>query len=257
MRVEKQKRWGWALVLFVLAGGLTFVEVTGQFGGLWGATAVYREWVGVRGSEEGVTRVEIDSTAGSEIESLDAALLLRAVEGFSPRAVVFADPVAGGANAALLKSKQAGVTFPVVFTGRGQVLPEDLGTGDGAEERVNFGDLMVEKTRGERGMISPALDSLFRGRVVVCELAGEEGGGGVVVASRVSGENWWWGILPVIVVGSVPFWRGGRFDRLVAAVILVGCWLLGALAVGEEFGVVLPVMAAGFLPVVCLFGGRR
>lgn len=241
-----------AVVLAGLAGAATFAEVTGQFEGLWGATEIYQEWVGVRAEEGGMTRVEIDSTTGSEIEALDAALLLRAVEGFAPKAVVFADPVAGGGNDALLQSKLAGVKFPVVFAGRGRESIEDLGTAEGAVERVNFGDLMVEKVRSERGMIAPELDSLFRGRIVVCELAKP----GEAVAVRTSGENWWWGILPVIAVGSVPFWRGGRVDRLVVAVIFLGCWLLGALAMGPEFGVVLPVVAAVGLPVVCCFNGR-
>ncbi len=247
------KRMVWAVVLVALAGGLTFAEVTGQFGGLWGANAIYQEWVGVRVEDEGVTRVEIDSSTGPDIEALDAALLLRAVEGFAPRAVVFAEPVAGGANAALLRSKLAGVTFPVVFARKGEALPSDLGSGEGPGARVNFGDLMVEKVRGEGGVISPALDALFRGRIVVCELAID----GARLEARVPGEAWWWGILPVLLVGSVPFWRGGRVDRVVVAGILVGCWLLGALAVGAEFGIVLPVVAAVCLPVVCWFGGRR
>lgn len=243
-----------ALVLAGLAGGATWAEVRGEFGGLWGANAVYQEWLGLRSEMGGVTRVEIDSTVGPEIEPLDAALLLRAVEGFAPRAVVFADPVAGGANAVLLQSKLAGVKFPVVFAGRGESLPEDLAGGEGAGERVNFGDLMVEKMRGERGVISPGLDALFRGRVVICELATPNA---TAVVARRPGGDWWWGILPVLVVGSVPFWRGGRVDRVVGAGIFVACWLLAALAVGEEFGVVLPVVAVGFLPLVCWFGGRR
>ncbi len=252
MVMGMRTRIGWAVVLVALAGGVTFAEVTGRLGG---ASVVYREWLGVRAEVGGVTRVEIDSAADvEEIEPLDAALLLRAIEGFEPLAVVFMDPVVGGANEALLESKLAGIAFPVVFGGAGEKVPADLGSAFGAVATIEFGDLMVDKMRAEQGLISPKLDGLFRGRIVECGLRGVDAG---TVVERKVVEDWWWGILPVMLVGSVPFWRGGRVDRLVPAAILVGCWLLAALAVGPEFGVVLPVFAVGLLPVVSLLGGRR
>ncbi len=243
------KRVLWMIVLALLAGGLTWAEVSGRLG-IVGER--YREWVGAP-TAGAITLVEFDRLDGDTIPSLDAALLVRAVEPFSPKAVIFWSPVAEDGNRALLRSKLGGVDFPVEFRTTGE-LPESLAAAQGESITVDFGDLMVAKMRGEQGLISPKLDAQFRDRIVVGELRSFDG---QTLSRREPAATPWWLVgLPVLLIASVPLWPGDRTDRVVVALILAGCWLLAALAAAPEWSVLVPSAAVILLPVAAAFGRR-
>ncbi len=207
------KRLVWVVFLALLAGGLTWCEVSGRLGVVGEG---YREWLGVP-TPGAVTLVEFDRLDDDTIPSLDAALLLRAVEPFSPRAVVFWSPVAEDGNRALLRSKLSGIEFPVEFARAGE-LPDGLSEASGETMTVNFGDLMVARMRGEQGLISPKLDAQFRDRVVVGELRPSPGT--TTDRREPTATPWWLLALPVLVLASLPFWPGDRSDRVIGASIL-------------------------------------
>lgn len=244
------RRLLWILVLALLAGGLTWAEWSGQFGFVGER---YREWLGVP-TPGAVTIVEFDRLDGDTIPSLDAALLLRAVEPFAPRAVIFWSPVAEDGNRALLRSKLNGVEFPVEFEEPG-ALPAEFANAKGGTTAVDFGDLMVAKMRGEQGLISPKLDAQFRDRIVVGELRSILG---TTMDRREPLPTPWWVLaLPVVVVASLPVWPGDRSDRMVGATIFVGCWLLSALAAAPEWSVLIPSSAVILLPLLAALDRRR
>jgi hypothetical protein len=82
-------------------------------------SAGWREWLAADAlpvAPEVVTAVELP---GKSLDPLSAALALRAVLPLEPRGVVFLDPIAPDANAALLVSKLGDARVPVVFTAPG------------------------------------------------------------------------------------------------------------------------------------------
>ncbi|MGC1479563.1 MAG: hypothetical protein WA771_03600 [Chthoniobacterales bacterium] len=238
------KRIFCAVLLAILATALTWAEVTARLGEV---SVAYRGWLGLP-TFNGVTFVEFDPVEKDSIPSLDAALLIRAVEVFAPRAVVFASPVSNDGNQALLDSKLSGVEFPVLFDESGEALPESIKPPSGPLEHVDFGDLMVDKMRGEQGMLSPVLDSRFRDRVVVGKLRPASGKSADQRTPTATPK--WLLALPILLVASIPFWPGDRTDRVIGGAILAGAWLLAALAGASEWDVIIPSAAMIFLPII-------
>jgi hypothetical protein len=80
------------------------------------ATKIWREWLAANAlpvSPERVTAVELSAPG---IDSLSAALVLRAVLPLQPRGIVFLDPVASDSSSSLLLSKLGDARAPVVFS---------------------------------------------------------------------------------------------------------------------------------------------
>jgi hypothetical protein len=126
--------------------------------------------------------------------------------------------------------------------------------------RMNFGELMVRTERSEHGEIGADLDTLFRGRWVAVQLAGERGA--VCLAALLNGlvENpppAGLVTLGILLGVCVPWWpRRGR----VLAACGAGCaWALMALAFYAEFHFVSPLFPVFLLPVLALVStwGKR
>lgn len=80
------------------------------------ATKLWREWLAadvLPVSPQRVTAVELSAPG---IDSLSAALVLRAVLPLQPKGVVFLDPVASDSSSPLLLSKLSDARVPVVFS---------------------------------------------------------------------------------------------------------------------------------------------
>jgi hypothetical protein len=108
------------LVFVALALGALFLEAR-PFAAP--ATKLWREWLAAPAlpvSPQRVTAVELSAPG---IDSLSAALVLRAVLPLQPRGIVFLDPVASDASSSLLLSKLGDARVPVVFSAS-----QDLGT---------------------------------------------------------------------------------------------------------------------------------
>jgi hypothetical protein len=80
------------------------------------ATKVWREWLAATALPASLERVTAVELSAPGIDSLSAALVLRAVLPLQPKGIVFLDPVASDSSSSLLLSKLGDARVPVVFS---------------------------------------------------------------------------------------------------------------------------------------------
>ncbi len=187
---------------------------------------------------------------------LDAALILRATLRFDPDRVTFLDPLAGDEGRPVLDSKLADAKAPVAFAASspGRTPPKNPIAARWVE-RIPFDRLMLRAERSERGEITADLDNLFRGREIAVQMAGAAGAVDLAAARNGLVEtpprpelSW----VAVALAGSLPWWRGGRLHRALAALGVACAWLLLAFAIHPQSHLVLPLAAMLSLPLLAL-----
>ncbi len=189
-----------------------------------------------------VTVIETDGPASP----LDAALILRATMRYAPISITFLDPLAGEEGRPLLRSKLEDAKTPVAFSvpAGATIVPSQ------AVRTISFDRLMVRTERSERGEVNADLDGLFRQRRVV--VRGAHAAEPLRLAGITPGGSIVFGVVAVMLAASLPWWRFSRANRVLAAVAAACAWLLLALAVWQEFGLVAPVAAVAVLPLLAL-----
>ncbi len=125
---------------------------------------------------------------------------------------------------------------------------------------ISLDQLMLRTERSEQGAIGVGLEDLFRGRLIAVQYSGDGQAAGVAalrnrLAEIPSPANWEW--IALLLVATLPWWPGSRIHRALFAVG-VGCsWLLLALAIYQEFRIVLPISIALLLPLLGLIPSRQ
>ncbi|MDD5199529.1 MAG: hypothetical protein PHC88_06960 [Terrimicrobiaceae bacterium] len=122
-------------------------------------------------------------------------------------------------------------------------------------ERISLDRLLVRTEQSERGEIVADLSNLFRDRLIAVEIAG--GGGAIGLAALrdnladAEAPPAWSGF-GVLLVASLPWWRQSRMNRMLAALAAACGWLLLAMALYQQFRIVIPLSVAPLLPLLAL-----
>lgn len=152
---------------------------------------------------------------------------------------------------------QAGATFsPVDAAGCARINP----LAARYVRSVTLDQLMLRTERSERGEISADLTTLFQGRLVAIQTAGENRALGLaalrnnLAESPFSAGVEWIGLL---VVAMLPWWRSSRINRALFALGVSCAWLLLALAIYQEFRIAMPISIAVALPLLALIPPGR
>lgn len=202
--------------------------------------------------------------AGGAMAIPDAMLLIAARQG--DRAVASNlwrfSMMVDGVSAANVTGKipgrvQAGaLVAPVDAAGRARINPLASRFVNG----IAFDQLLLRTERREQGAISVDLDILFRGRLVAVQNAGETRALGLAaLRNRLAespppaGLEW----IGLVLVATLPWWRGSRVHRALLA-LGAGCaWVLMSLAIYEQSRVALPLSIMLLLPLLALIPPGR
>lgn len=118
---------------------------------------------------------------------------------------------------------------------------------------AHLDDILLGIERAERGAISPALERMFRNRLVVVEAAGGSAGIGVAALKNglveTVGLPLWGSVAAVLVAATLPWWAARRRDRVILALAAAVTWVLIALGIYQEFRIVAPVAFTAWLPI--------
>ncbi len=126
-------------------------------------------------------------------------------------------------------------------------------------DRVELSQVVLQTERNEQGSISPALDSLFRGRAIVVQGVGDTAADAVAaVRNRLSDLP-----APLLLCGlfallgaSLPWWSPTRGGRMMLALLATSLLLLAALGLYSALRLTVPVPVLLALPLLALIPGR-
>lgn len=117
-------------------------------------------------------------------------------------------------------------------------------------------DILLAVERAERGEISPALEQMFRNRLVVVEATESISGLGFAALKNGLAEGvglpWWSAAVVVAIASTLPWWAARRRERLVLALAASLTWALLALGIYQEFRIVAPIAFVAWLPVFAI-----
>jgi len=122
-------------------------------------------------------------------------------------------------------------------------------------DTISFGQLMLQTERSESGSISTVLDSKFRGKLVAVQAAGGHGAEGAAAMLNNLTERpapFAASIACVLLAASLPWWSAVRKTRVALAFMACCGWALIALALYQEFQMVLPLLPAVMLPAFAM-----
>jgi hypothetical protein len=125
-------------------------------------------------------------------------------------------------------------------------------------DRIAFDQLMLKTERSEQGAIGAGLDRLFRGRLIAVQTA--NGTDAIRLAALRNGLTEcpppiWLTAGFVLLVVTLPWWRGGRGHRVALALGVSCAAALLALAVYQEWRILLPLAAVALLPLLAIIPG--
>lgn len=141
------------------------------------------------------------------------------------------------------------IVAPVNLAGRSAVNP----LAARFVERISLDRLLVRTEQSERGEIVADLSNLLRDRLIAVEIAGGRGALGLAaLRDNLADEEASpaWAALGVLLAASLPWWRQSRMNRVLGA-LGAGCaWLLLAMALYQQFRILIPLSVAPLLPLL-------